>query len=111
MTMSLDAISDEELGRFLRQQYAAIELRKQAPADSLTSRLLQDDNLLVKKLGEEFAEFVAALAKKDAKNLMEELQQLAGWLPMVAAVSLGVKEEDYFRSLANLGGDYYGNRR
>ncbi len=102
--------TDEEIGRLLRQQYEAIESRKQAPEDSLTSRLLKDDNLLVKKLGEEFAELVAALAKKDAKNLMEELQQLAGWLPMVAAVSLGVTANDYFASLANLGGDYYGNR-
>lgn len=95
-------LTNEELGESLRQQYAAIESRKQAPTGSLTSRLLQDDNLLVKKLGEEFAEIMAAIVKRDSNNYLEEMQQAVGWLPMVCAVAMGIKADDYLASLANL---------
>lgn len=46
------------------------------PAGSYTVRLLDDDNLRLKKLGEESAELVAALASGDATRAVEEAADL-----------------------------------
>lgn len=46
------------------------------PAGSYTTRLLDDDNLRLKKLGEETAELVAALARNDAPRALEEAADL-----------------------------------
>lgn len=44
----------------------------QRPADSYTVKLLNDENLRLKKLGEETAELVTALAKNDVERVREE---------------------------------------
>jgi phosphoribosyl-ATP pyrophosphohydrolase len=93
------------IGLSLMEQYSAIESRALEPTESLTSLLLGNTNALIKKEGEEGAEYLAALARGDAANFLEEVQQSKGWLPMVAAVSLGVPARDYFAALANLRGD------
>ncbi|MBT8489005.1 MAG: bifunctional phosphoribosyl-AMP cyclohydrolase/phosphoribosyl-ATP diphosphatase HisIE [Gemmatimonadetes bacterium] len=46
------------------------------PAGSYTTRLLDDENLRLKKLGEETAELVAALAKNDGPRALEEAADL-----------------------------------
>ena len=107
----MSEITNEEIGRLLRLQYQTIEERLRQPTASTTSKLLSDPNSLVKKIGEECAELVAAITKRNPENLLEELQQSAGWLPMVAAVSLGIMPNDYFRALTNSGGDYSAYRR
>jgi len=55
-----------ELDRTLAQRQA------QRPEGSYTVRLLEDENLRLKKLGEEMAELVTALAKNDATRAAEE---------------------------------------
>lgn len=46
------------------------------PAGSYTTKLLDDENLRLKKLGEESAELVAALAKGDGARAVEEAADL-----------------------------------
>lgn len=61
------------------QQYQKIAYRSRTPTDSTTSKLLQNRNSLIKKLGEEAAELVSAYARKDRENIIEESQQVL-WL-------------------------------
>ncbi len=61
---------------------------REKPADSYTVRLLGDPNLRVKKLGEESAELVAALAADDPRAVVEEAADLVYHL-MVAVVGAG----------------------
>jgi len=88
----------------LKSQYSTIEQRLCVPTNSLTSKLLQSPNELIKKLGEENAEMIAAIVNQDKSNFLDELQQSAGWLPMVAAVSLGIKFDAYCDAISNYGG-------
>ncbi len=90
----------EDLGNRLLEQYRTIEDRLQNPTDSTTSKIVRDSNALVKKVGEECAELIAAIARGDAMNYLEEAQQLAGWLSMVGAVQLGISREDYFKAIS-----------
>jgi phosphoribosyl-ATP pyrophosphohydrolase/phosphoribosyl-AMP cyclohydrolase len=59
------------------------------PAGSYTVRLLDDENLRLKKLGEETAELVAALAKGDAERAREEAADLV-YHTLVALRAAGV---------------------
>lgn len=61
--------------------------------DSYTRRLLDDRNLRLKKLGEECAELVAALADGDAARVAEETADLV-YHALVAARSVGVRLAD-----------------
>ncbi len=49
---------------------------KERPPGSYTVRLLEDDNLRIKKLGEENAELIAALALQDEERALEEAGDL-----------------------------------
>jgi len=59
----------EEGARSLLQElWAVIEERdRERPAGSYTTRLLEDENLRLKKLGEEVAELLTALARKEPR--------------------------------------------
>ncbi len=50
--------------------------QEERPEGSYTVRLLEDENLRLKKLGEETAELVTALAKDDAERIPEEAADL-----------------------------------
>jgi len=52
------------------------ERAAERPAGSYTTRLLDDANLRLKKLGEETAELVTALAQRDARGATEEAADL-----------------------------------
>jgi phosphoribosyl-ATP pyrophosphohydrolase/phosphoribosyl-AMP cyclohydrolase len=52
------------------------ERARTRPEGSYTTRLLGDENLRLKKLGEETAELVAALARRDAARIPEEAADL-----------------------------------
>lgn len=60
---------------------------EERPEGSYTTRLLADENLRLKKLGEEAAELVAALAKGDVDRIPEEAGDLVYHL--MAAVTAG----------------------
>jgi len=77
-----------------------VTVRRRAPQPgSYTSRLLSDDNLVVKKLGEECAEVVAALTSGAADALAEEVADLFFHL-VVALHSRGRSLDDVQRVLA-----------
>ena len=81
---------------------ATIETRAKAPADehpSYTQRLLTDRNLRLKKLGEECAELVTALADGDAERAREEGADLV-YHALVALRAAGVTLADVQRVLA-----------
>jgi phosphoribosyl-ATP pyrophosphohydrolase/phosphoribosyl-AMP cyclohydrolase len=63
--------------------------QKQRPEGSYTVRLLDDENLRLKKLGEETAELVTALAKADTERIAEEAADLL-YHTMVALRGSGV---------------------
>ena len=67
----------EGLGVVLAQLDATLaERARTRPEGSHTVRLLEDENLRLKKLGEETAELVAALARGDAERGAEEAADL-----------------------------------
>ncbi len=70
-----------------------------APAGSYTARLLADGNLRLKKLGEETAELVAALAVGDAPRAAEEAADLV-YHVLVALQAAGVTLDDVRARLA-----------
>ncbi len=78
----------------LAQQYATLLERLNAPNGSYSSGLLQNPNKLLGKAGEEFAELIAAFAKGDAKNLIEESQQVI-WAVQMMLVKSGVDWENF----------------
>jgi phosphoribosyl-ATP pyrophosphohydrolase/phosphoribosyl-AMP cyclohydrolase len=64
-------------GGALDRLWAVIDERARTrPEGSYTTRLLDDENLRLKKLGEENAELVAALAKGDSGRIPEEAADL-----------------------------------
>ncbi len=69
------------------------ERARERPPGSYTVRLLEDRNLMVKKLGEESAEMVAALAADDPLAVVEEAADLI-YHAMVAVVGAGRHWED-----------------
>lgn len=52
------------------------ERARETPEGSYTTRLLEDENLRLKKIGEESAELVAALATSDLERATEEVADL-----------------------------------
>ena len=63
------------------------------PEGSYTARLLDDDNLRLKKLGEETAELVTALARSESTRIREEAADLLYHL-LVALLGAGVELSD-----------------
>lgn len=67
----------EGLGAVIGELDATLaERARERPGGSYTVRLLEDENLRLKKLGEETAELVAALARGDAERGSEEAADL-----------------------------------
>lgn len=66
--------------------------RDDDPAGSHTARLLGDRNLRLKKLGEETAELVAALAEEDGGRMVEEAADVV-YHVLVACLAAGVEPE------------------
>jgi phosphoribosyl-ATP pyrophosphohydrolase/phosphoribosyl-AMP cyclohydrolase len=68
------------------------------PEGSYTVRLLGDENLRLKKLGEETAELVMALAKEDRGRIPQEAADVVYHL-LVALLGSGVTLEDLLKTL------------
>ena len=69
------------------------ERSRTRPEGSYTARLLDDDNLRLKKLGEETAELVTALARSESTRIREEAADLLYHL-LVALLGAGVELSD-----------------
>ena len=72
---------DREADRSVDETLAGLDAvlarrQKERPEGSYTVRLLDDENLRLKKLGEETAELVTALAKADPERIPEEAADL-----------------------------------
>jgi phosphoribosyl-ATP pyrophosphohydrolase/phosphoribosyl-AMP cyclohydrolase len=81
-------------GDALTALWALLESRaREQPANSYTTRLLGDENLRIKKLGEESAELVLALSRQDVSRIREEAADLIYHL-MVALLASGVTLEE-----------------
>lgn len=74
------------------------------PEGSYTTRLLKDENLRLKKLGEETAELVAALAKGDTPSVREEAADLVYHL-FVALRAEGLGLDDLRSALERRAGE------
>ncbi|HSW30538.1 MAG TPA: bifunctional phosphoribosyl-AMP cyclohydrolase/phosphoribosyl-ATP diphosphatase HisIE [Longimicrobiales bacterium] len=83
------------------------ERQAQRPSGSYTVRLLDDENLRLKKLGEETAELVAALAKGDPARAREEAADLLYHM-LVALRAAGVAWGDVAAALHVRHGDRVG---
>lgn len=69
--------SDDTPGGVLERLDGVLAQRaRERPAGSYTTRLLEDENLRLKKIGEEGAELVAALATSDLPRATEEAADL-----------------------------------
>lgn len=85
-----DAAEPEGLGAVLaRLDETLTDRQAERPEGSYTVRLLDDENLRLKKLGEETAELVAALAKGDGGRAAEEAADLL-YHALVALRAAGV---------------------
>ena len=62
---------------------------RERPEGSYTTRLLEDENLRLKKLGEEMAELIAALARKDAGIAAEAADLVYHLLVALEGAGLG----------------------
>ena len=91
---SADAIS--ELDEIIAQRAATAEA---AETKSYTQRLLGDRNLRLKKIGEESAELVVALADSDRERAKNEAADLL-YHVLVALRSAGISYDDVRRTLA-----------
>jgi phosphoribosyl-ATP pyrophosphohydrolase len=78
----------------LYKQFQTIENRLKNPNDSLTSKLLQDENKLIKKIAEETAEMSRAYIKGDVENLKQESQQVL-WLVQTALANKEIKWDQF----------------
>jgi phosphoribosyl-ATP pyrophosphohydrolase/phosphoribosyl-AMP cyclohydrolase len=84
----------------LPELWALLEERNERrPEASYTVRLLADENLRLKKLGEETAEFLLALARNERKRIPEEAADLVYHL-LVALLGSGATLEDLLNALA-----------
>jgi len=73
--------------------WAVLENRaSQRPASSYTVRLLEDENLRLKKLGEETAELILALSRGDDGRILEEAADLIYHLLVALKASGGTLE-------------------
>lgn len=91
---SADAIS--ELDGIIAQRAATAD---SAETKSYTQRLLGDRNLRLKKIGEESAELVVALADSDTERAKEEAADLL-YHVLVALRSAGISYDDVRKTLA-----------
>ena len=83
----------------LPELWAILEKRgEERPRDSYTVRLLEDENLRLKKLGEETAELIVALTRKDKEEVAEEGADLVYHL-LTALLGAGVGLEQLFQAL------------
>jgi phosphoribosyl-ATP pyrophosphohydrolase/phosphoribosyl-AMP cyclohydrolase len=81
--------------------WAVIDERARTPSEgSYTTRLLGDENLRLKKLGEETAELIAALARGQAERVPEEAADLLYHM-LVALRGAGVELDSALRVLAD----------
>jgi phosphoribosyl-ATP pyrophosphohydrolase/phosphoribosyl-AMP cyclohydrolase len=71
---------------------------KERPRDSYTVKLLEDENLRLKKLGEETVELVLALARHEEERIAEEGADLVYHL-LVALLASGVELDDLLQEL------------
>lgn len=86
--------SGERLGSVLATLVTTLEDRvRERPEGSYTVRLLDDENLRLKKLGEETAELVTALARGESQRIPEEAADLLYHL-IVALRGAGVRLSD-----------------
>ncbi len=84
----------------LAHLWATLEARsRERPEGSYTSRLLDDENLRVKKLGEEGAELLTALVRGRPQGIREEAADLVYHL-LVALLGAGVRWEEVEEVLA-----------
>jgi len=74
------------------------ERNERRPETSYTVRLLQDENLRLKKLGEETAELILALAREEREKIPEEAADLVYHL-LVALLASGVTLGDLLKAL------------
>lgn len=100
-TGATTCFDDSPNGDTLSALGATIESRAAAPAGgtSYTRRLLDDRNLRLKKLGEETAELVTALADGDVERATEEAADVV-YHTLVALRAAGVRVDDVRRALA-----------
>jgi phosphoribosyl-ATP pyrophosphohydrolase/phosphoribosyl-AMP cyclohydrolase len=83
----------------LTELEAVLEARRtERPEGSYTVRLLEDENLRLKKLGEETAELVTALAKADPDRIPEEAGDLI-YHVLAALRGAGVELAEVWRVL------------
>lgn len=83
-----------------RLQEVLEQRARERPAGSYTTRLLADDNLRLKKLGEETGELIAALARGNREAATEEAADLV-YHVLVALSGVGVGLDDVRRVLAS----------
>lgn len=104
-TGTTTCFADSANGDAVSALAATIEARAVAPAggSSHTRRLLDDRNLRLKKLGEETAELVTALADGDAERAREECADVF-YHALVALRALGLTADDVRRVLATRAG-------
>ena len=90
----------EESGNALAELWDAIEERSRTrPEGSYTARLLRDENLRFKKLGEETTELVAALARGQEERVSQEAADLLYHL-LVTLHGAGVGLDDVMAVLS-----------
>ena len=94
-----DDLLPPEPERTLPELWATLQDRaSRRPSSSYTVRLLEDENLRLKKLGEETAELLLALARQEKDRIPEEAADLVYHL-MVALQASGVTLEDLLLEL------------
>jgi len=94
-----DDAPEEVLGAL----WAVLESRaRERPGGSYTVRLLEDENLRLKKLGEEAVELVAALAKEDRPRVAAEAADLL-YHVLVALLGVGVTLDEVRAELRGRG--------
>jgi phosphoribosyl-ATP pyrophosphohydrolase/phosphoribosyl-AMP cyclohydrolase len=99
--MAADAMAT--LGATIVDRASAADTSGDAAPPSYTRRLLADRNLRLKKIGEEAAEVVVALADGDASRAAEEGADLLFHL-LVGLHDVGVSLDDLRRVLAGRAG-------
>lgn len=90
-----DLLAEVLPGLWNRLQARAV----QRPSGSYTVRLLDDENLRLKKLGEETAELLVALSRNDRSRIPEEAADLVYHL-LVAMLAAGASMEELLAELA-----------
>ncbi len=94
---------EPESGDGLDRLWQVLESRaRERPEGSYTSRLLDDENLRLKKLGEETAELVTALAKGEARASEEAADLL--YHIMVALLAAGRSWDEVLEEMARRAG-------